>query len=167
MKYGGSAVNMAGSCWLAGLWAGRRVWRAAPLSRGRAGKTVSTQRQHRGNCQSLFTAIKTGSQRENSLWRGLLKGAHRAVRVRHLGARVNWASHCVKLSCITRCHRRHRGGGGGQARYLKGKSWNLKNKFKKIFLKKYIYPRNRPWKPIGLLDFKDPTLYRYSAHRRR
>jgi hypothetical protein len=25
--------------WLAGLWAGRRVWRAEPLSRGRAGKS--------------------------------------------------------------------------------------------------------------------------------
>jgi hypothetical protein len=27
--------------------------------------------------------------------------------------------------------------------------------------------RNRPWRPIGLSDVKDPTLSRQSAHRRR
>jgi hypothetical protein len=26
------------------------------------------------------------------------------------------------------------------------------------------YPRNRPWRPIGLWDVKDPTLSRQSAH---
>jgi hypothetical protein len=25
-------------------------------------------------------------------------------------------------------------------------------------------PRNRPWRPIGLWDVKDPTLSRQSAH---
>jgi hypothetical protein len=29
------------------------------------------------------------------------------------------------------------------------------------------YPRNRPWRPIGLGDVKDPTLSRQSAHRWR
>jgi hypothetical protein len=27
------------------------------------------------------------------------------------------------------------------------------------------YPRNRPWRPIGLRDVEDPTLSRQSAHR--
>jgi hypothetical protein len=27
-----------------------------------------------------------------------------------------------------------------------------------------IYPRYRPWRPIGLLDVKDPTLSRQSTH---
>jgi hypothetical protein len=30
---------------------------------------------------------------------------------------------------------------------------------------KWSYPRNRPWRPIGLWDVKDPTLSRQSAHR--
>jgi hypothetical protein len=29
------------------------------------------------------------------------------------------------------------------------------------------YSRNRPWRPIGLWDVKDPTLFRQSAHRWR
>jgi hypothetical protein len=29
---------------------------------------------------------------------------------------------------------------------------------------KNIYPRNRPWRPIGLRDVEDPTLSRQSAH---
>jgi hypothetical protein len=29
------------------------------------------------------------------------------------------------------------------------------------------YPRNRPWRPTGLRDVKDPTLFRQSAHRWR
>jgi hypothetical protein len=29
------------------------------------------------------------------------------------------------------------------------------------------YPRNRPWRPIGLWDVEDPTLCRQSAHRWR
>jgi hypothetical protein len=31
--------------------------------------------------------------------------------------------------------------------------------------KKQSYPRNRPWRPTGLFDVKDPTLSRQSAHR--
>jgi hypothetical protein len=34
-------------------------------------------------------------------------------------------------------------------------------------VKKYIYPRNRPWRPIGLSDFKDPNFFRQPAHRWR
>jgi hypothetical protein len=30
--------------------------------------------------------------------------------------------------------------------------------------KKYSYPRNRPWRPIGLWDVKNSTLSRQSAH---
>jgi hypothetical protein len=33
-----------------------------------------------------------------------------------------------------------------------------------IYLKR-SYPHNRPWRPIGLWDVKDPTLSRQSAHR--
>jgi hypothetical protein len=33
--------------------------------------------------------------------------------------------------------------------------------------RKSSYPRNRPWRPIGLWDVKDPTLSRQSAHRWR
>jgi hypothetical protein len=32
-------------------------------------------------------------------------------------------------------------------------------------LKSKSYPRNWPWRPIGLWDVKDPTLSRQSAHR--
>jgi hypothetical protein len=31
--------------------------------------------------------------------------------------------------------------------------------------KKWSYPCNRPWRPIGLWDAEDPTLSRQSAHR--
>jgi hypothetical protein len=40
-------------------------------------------------------------------------------------------------------------------------SYNKKNK------KIKSYPRNRPWRPVGLWDVKDPTLSRQSAHRWR
>jgi translation initiation factor 2 alpha subunit (eIF-2alpha) len=30
--------------------------------------------------------------------------------------------------------------------------------------KKKSYPHNRPWRPIGLWDVKDPTLSKQSAH---
>jgi hypothetical protein len=33
--------------------------------------------------------------------------------------------------------------------------------------RKRSYPRNIPWRPIGLWDVKDPTLSRQSAHRWR
>jgi hypothetical protein len=38
-------------------------------------------------------------------------------------------------------------------------SWSCKNKVK--------LSRNRPWRPIGLWDVKDPTLSRQSVHRWR
>jgi hypothetical protein len=31
--------------------------------------------------------------------------------------------------------------------------------------KKWIYPCNRPWRPIGLWDVEAPTFFRKSAHR--
>jgi hypothetical protein len=34
-----------------------------------------------------------------------------------------------------------------------------------LWKKKWSYPCNRPWRPIGLWDVKDPTLSRQSAHR--
>jgi hypothetical protein len=40
------------------------------------------------------------------------------------------------------------------------KSINLIVWSKKV---KYSYPRNKPWRNIGLWDFKDPTLSRQSA----
>jgi hypothetical protein len=33
-----------------------------------------------------------------------------------------------------------------------------------IYFENKSYPRNRPWRPIGLWDVKDPTLSRQSAH---
>jgi hypothetical protein len=36
-----------------------------------------------------------------------------------------------------------------------------------VFIKSKSYLRNRPWRPIGLWDVKDPTLSRQSAHRWR
>jgi hypothetical protein len=40
-------------------------------------------------------------------------------------------------------------------------------KYNEEYCKTWSYPRNRPWKPIGLWDVKDPTLSRQSAHRWR
>jgi hypothetical protein len=34
----------------------------------------------------------------------------------------------------------------------------------KVKSKKQSYPCNRPWRPVGLWDVKDPTLSRQSAH---
>jgi hypothetical protein len=49
--------------------------------------------------------------------------------------------------------------------------WNVRSNFRirtvqwpKNVKKKKIFPRNRPWRPIGLWDVKDPTLSRQSAH---
>jgi hypothetical protein len=44
----------------------------------------------------------------------------------------------------------------------------IRDRFKKNYSeKKNYYPRNRPWKPIGLWDVEDTTLSRQSAHRWR
>jgi hypothetical protein len=45
-----------------------------------------------------------------------------------------------------------------------GLSENVPFVFYYIAGKKKSYPRNRPWRPIGLWDVKDPTLSRQSAH---
>jgi hypothetical protein len=43
------------------------------------------------------------------------------------------------------------------------KEWAIILAYKMYKVK--CYPRNRPWRPVGLSDVKDPTLSRESAHR--
>jgi hypothetical protein len=55
------------------------------------------------------------------------------------------------------------------ARVLKGIDWlpiNILYDLKLLLMMK-SYPRNRPWRPIGLWNVGDPTLSRQSAHRWR
>jgi hypothetical protein len=47
--------------------------------------------------------------------------------------------------------------------WLKGNKLTYLSHTKSAWQDKRSYPRNRPWRPIGLWDVKDPTLSRQSA----
>jgi hypothetical protein len=70
-------------------------------------------------------------------------------------------SHWVVCSCLLDCDT---SGLVGTVRMVAGrKRWKLITL--KIFKKsKWCYPQNRPWRPVGLWDVKDPTYLKYCGN---